>query len=78
MKNCADKKGCSIRGIWTEPNQTNIINTYALLAKRVVEMTRCWQSSFSFYFTDRDEVEVTKNAKKEGGQYPIIFTKQAW
>ena len=27
---------------------------------------------------DRDEVEVHKNAKKEGGQYPAILTEQAW
>ena len=27
---------------------------------------------------DRDGVEVHKLAKKEGGQYPAILTKQAW
>ena len=27
---------------------------------------------------DRDEVKVHKHAKKERGQYPAIFTEQAW
>ena len=27
---------------------------------------------------DRDEVEVHKNAKRERGQYPAIFTELAW
>ena len=29
-------------------------------------------------FLDRDEVEAHKLAKKEGGQYPVILTKQTW
>ena len=35
---------------------------------------------FSFFLRvvmDRDEVEVHKNAKKEPGYYPGIFTEQA-
>ena len=29
-------------------------------------------------FMDRDEVEVSKLAKKERGQYPAILTEQTW
>ena len=42
-------------------------------------MAGYWPSSFFFcVFMDRDEVEVHKNSKKERGQYPAIFTEQAW
>ena len=34
--------------------------------------------SFFCVFMDRDAVEVHKLAKKEQGQYPAIFTEQAW
>ena len=27
---------------------------------------------------ERDEVEVHKNAKREQGQYPVIWTELAW
>ena len=33
---------------------------------------------FFCVFIDRDEVEVHKLAKKEQGQYPVIFTEQTW
>ena len=33
---------------------------------------------FFCVFMDRDEVEVHKLAKKEGGQYPAILTEQTW
>ena len=29
-------------------------------------------------FMARDEVEVHNNTKREGGQYPAIFTELAW
>ena len=36
-------------------------------------------AEFSFcVFTDRDEVEVHKNAKRERGQFPAILTELAW
>ena len=36
-------------------------------------------AEFSFcVFTDRDEVEVHKNAKRARGQYPTILTELAW
>ena len=47
-------------------------------------MAGYWPSSFfvclwtETKFMDRDEVEVRKHAKKELGQYPAIFTEQAW
>ena len=41
-------------------------------------MAGYWASSFFGVFMDRDEVEVHKKAKKERGQYPAIFTEQAW
>ena len=42
-----------------------------------VKMAGYWPSFFCV-FRDRDEVEVHKLAKKERGQYPAIFTEQAW
>ena len=36
-------------------------------------------AEFSFcVFMDGDEVEVHKNAKREQGLYPAIFTELAW
>ena len=42
-------------------------------------MAGYWPSSFFFFFffvfMDRDEVEVHKNARKEGGQYALSFIR---
>ena len=40
-------------------------------------MAGYWPSSFFCVFMDRDEVEVHKNAEKERGQYPAIWTEHA-
>ena len=51
---------------------------YVLLTKHKVKMAGYWQSSlFAFLWTE-NEVEVHKNAKREQGLYPSIFTKLAW
>ena len=42
-------------------------------------MAGYWPSSlFAFFFMDKDEVEVHKNAKRERAQYPAILTELAW
>ena len=41
-------------------------------------MAGYWPSPFFCMFSDRDEAEVHKLAKKEQGQYPAIFSKQTW
>ena len=41
-------------------------------------MAGYWPSSLFAFFMDRDEVEVHKTVKREGGQYPAILTELAW
>ena len=55
----SSKRGFELSGV------DCIINKDALLTKHEVKMTRCRQSSFLFSFIDRDEVEVSENAKKK-------------
>ena len=52
---------------------------YGLLTKCDVKMAGYWPTEFFFcVFTDRDEVEVHKLARKERGQYPAILKEQTW
>jgi len=53
-------------------------NMYRLLTEHEVKMAGDWPGSHFCKLMDKDKVEVHKQAKGKGGQYPDSLTEKAW